>query len=253
MGTVPIFMAEHSQALFRFHDELGELLAAERRGRAFAIPIDRARSVKDAIESVGVPHTEVDLVVVDGAAVGLGHLLRGGEAVEVHPRLDSALFPGAAALKPPMAGAPLFVADTHLGKLARHLRMAGFDCAWDNAWDDDEIAAIAGVRAAAILTRDKGLLMRREVARGRFVRATESEAQLAEVVKAFGLAPLMRPFTRCRECNVALEEVSRESVLGRLPPKVRELYTSFKRCPGCERVYWEGSHYARMRGVLARL
>ena len=237
---------------FRLHDELEELVAPERRGREFAVPIDRARSVKDAIESVGVPHTEVDLVAVDGGPVGLDRLLRGGERVEAWPEAGRSPFPSAASLRPRDPGAPRFVADTHLGKLARHLRLAGFDCAWDNAWDDDEIAAIAAVREAWILTRDKGLLMRREVARGRYVRATESELQLAEIVQAFALAPRMRPFTRCRECNAPLEEVARESVLERIPPKVRELYASFKRCPGCERVYWEGSHYARMQGVLAR-
>jgi uncharacterized protein with PIN domain len=146
-----------------------------------------------------------------------------------------------------------FVADVHLGKLARHLRMAGFDTLWTSHWDDDEIVALAAAEKRAILTRDKGMLRRKDVDRGYFVRATESESQLAEVVRALQLEATLRPFTRCRECNTPLEEVTRESVLDRLPPKVREAHSRFKRCPGCERVYWEGTHYDRMKGVLARL
>jgi hypothetical protein len=148
---------------------------------------------------------------------------------------------------------PRFVADGHLGKLARHLRMAGFDTLCDNDWDDDEIVQVSLVQKRTILTRDKGMLRRKEVERGYFVRATESEAQLAEVVRALQLEALVAPFTRCRECNTPLEDVPRSAVLDRLPGKVRGLYERFKRCPTCERVYWEGSHFERMKGVLARL
>ena len=131
--------------------------------------------------------------------------------------------------------------------------MAGFDTLWSNDCDDDRIIRLAAAEKRTILTRDKGMLRRSEVERGYFVRATGSEAQLAEVIRALQLETLIAPFTRCRECNVVLEDVTREAVIDRLPPMVRDLYQRFKRCPGCERVYWEGSHFARMQGVLARL
>ena len=246
-------MNGRDSAEFRFYEELNDFLPEERRKLAFRVEVDRARSVKDAIESVGVPHTEVDLILVDGRSVDFAHLLRGGERVAVYPMFEALDISPVVRLRPRALRDPRFVADGHLGKLARHLRMTGFDTLWTNHWNDDEIVKISAVQKRTILTRDKGMLRRREVERGYFVRATESEAQLGEVVRALQLEGMLAPFTRCRECNVPLEDVPREAVLTRLPEKVRDAYEHFKRCPGCERVYWEGSHFARMKGVLEKL
>ena len=246
-------MAQRTSAEFRFYEELNDFLPEERRKHAFSIEIDRARSVKDAIESVGVPHPEVDLIVVDGVSVDFTHVLRGGERVAVYPMFESIDISPIVRLRPMPLRDPRFVADGHLGKLARHLRMAGFDTLWTNHWNDDEIVRIAAAETRTILTRDKGMLRRSDVDRGYFVRATQSEAQLGEVIRALQLEALIAPFTRCRECNVVLEDVTREVVIDRLPPMVRDLYERFKRCPGCERVYWEGTHFTRMQAVLARL
>lgn len=242
-----------TSAVFRFYEELNDFLPEERRKRDFAVEIDRARSVKDAIESVGVPHPEVDLVLVDGRSVDFTHLLRGGERVAVYPMFESLDITPLLRLRPLPLRDPRFVADGHLGKLARHLRMAGFDTLWGADWDDDHIVRISAVQRRTILTRDKAMLRRGDVLRGYFVRAVESEAQLAEVVARMQLEGSIAPFTRCRECNVPLQEAPREAVLDRLPEGVRGLYDRFKRCPGCERVYWEGTHFERMKGVLERL
>jgi uncharacterized protein with PIN domain len=240
-------------AVLRFYEELNDFLPEERRKRDFAIEIDRARSVKDAIESVGVPHPEVDLVLVDGRSVDFAHLLRGGERVAVYPMFESLDITPVLRLRPLPLRDPRFVADGHLGKLARHLRMAGFDTLCEIGWDDDQIVGISAVQKRTILTRDKAMLRRSDVERGYFVRAVESEAQLGEVLARMQLEGLLAPFTRCRECNVPLEDVPREAVIDRLPDKVRELYDRFKRCPGCDRVYWEGTHFQRLKEVLARL
>jgi len=246
-------VAERFRSVFRFYEELNDFLPPERRKRDFELEVDRARSVKDAIESAGVPHTEVDLIVVDGRSVDFAHLLRGGERVAVYPMFESLDISPVVRLRPMPLRDPRFVADGHLGKLARHLRMAGFDTQYGNDWDDDEIVRRSAADRRTILTRDKGMLRRSDVHRGYFVRATESEAQLNEVVRALQLESLVAPFTRCRECNVPLEEVAKEDVIARLPEKVRAYYERFKRCPGCDRVYWEGTHFARMQGVLNRL
>ena len=245
-------MARRASAEFRFYEELNDFLPTALRKTAFAIEIDRARSVKDAIESAGVPHGEVDLILVDGVSVGFAHRLRGGERVAVYPvfeRLDIAPLQH---LRPEPLRDPRFVLDAHLGKLARHLRLAGFDSLWRNDYADAEIVAVAARDARIILSRDLGLLKRRGVERGYFVRAIEAEAQLAEVVVALQLETKLRPFTRCRECNVALEAVDKAALGERLPQRVRAFYTSFKRCPGCDRIYWEGTHYERLRRMLAR-
>lgn len=236
-------MVEHPRAVLQFDAALDRFLAPGRRGQPVAVPVDRARSAKDAIESLGVPHTEVGGLSIDGREAALEDLLFGGERVEVIACADDA---------PPATAAPRFVADAHLGKLARHLRLAGFDCLWSRDWDDAALVDAALAEDRIVLTRDKGVLRRRAVRRGRFVRAVESEAQLAEVVRAFGLRTQLQPFSRCRECNVVLEDVDKSDVEARLPEKVRALYTRFKRCSGCGRVYWEGTHFERLRAVLER-
>lgn len=240
-------------ATFRFYEELNDFLAPGLRKRDFPVPIDRARSVKDAMESVGVPHPEVDLILVDGVSVDFTHVLRGGERVAVYPMFEAFDVAPLRRLRGLPLRDPKFVADVHLGKLARHLRMAGFDTLYGPDWDDDRIVAEATAARRTILTRDKGMLRRSEVERGYFVRETAADAQLAEVLRALQLEARLAPFTRCRECNAALEEVAREAVEDRLPPKVRGFYTRFKRCPGCERIYWEGTHYARMRALIDSL
>jgi len=237
-------------AEFRFYEELNDFLAPERRNTAFPVPIDRGRSVKDAIESVGVPHTEVDLVVVDGASVAFEHVLRGGERVAVYPVFERLDIAPVVHLRPSPLREMRFVLDSHLGKLARHLRMAGFDSLWHNDYGDEEIAALSVAQKRVVLTRDKGLLKRRAVERGHFVRETESEKQFLEVVRAFQLERLLRPFARCRMCNSVLLEVSRESVHGRVPEKVWNAQVGFTECPDCGRVFWKGAHYERLSRIL---
>jgi uncharacterized protein with PIN domain len=238
-------MASRPSAEMRFYEELNDFLPEERRKRDFPVEVDRARSVKDAIESVGVPHTEVDLILVDGASVGFEHLLRGGERVAVYPMFERLDIAPLVRLRPRALRDPRFVVDGHLAKLARHLRMAGFDTLWGNDWDDDQIVSISTVQRRTILTRDKGMLRRGDVERGYFVRATESEAQLFEVLERLQLEGLVAAFTRCRECNAPLEDVARVDVLDRIPARIGDLYDRFKR--------WEGTHFERMRAVLEKV
>ena len=246
-------MDERTTSRFRFYEELNDFLHEDRRKRGFPIEIDRARSVKDAIESAGVPHTEVDLILVDGHSVDFTHVLRGGERVAVYPMFEALDIASVQRLRPMPLRYPRFVADGHLGKLARHLRMAGFDTLWMNDRPDDEIVQASIADKRTILTRDKAMLRRRDVSRGYFVRATDSEKQLAEVLHMLQIEALVKPFTRCRECNAVLEDVAKEQVIGELPDRVKTLYDRFRRCPGCRRVYWRGSHFSRMEGVLRRL
>jgi uncharacterized protein with PIN domain len=241
-----------ASAEFRFYEELNDFLAPERRRASFAYSVAGTRSVKDAIEAIGVPHTEVDLILVDGHSVGFDRVLRGGERVAVYPvfeRLDIAPLQH---LRPRPLRNPRFVLDAHLGTLARHLRLAGFDSLYRNDYRDIELVTTSVAEGRIVLTRDKGLLKRRLVTHGYFVRATEPWAQLREVLRALQLEASLKPFTRCRACNAKLQQVAKTQVLERLPAKVRGAYERFQLCPGCGRLYWEGSHYARLRQRLDR-
>jgi uncharacterized protein with PIN domain/sulfur carrier protein ThiS len=237
-------------ATFRFYGELNDFLARERRGHAFATPCARAATTKHMIEALGVPHTEVELVLVNDEPAGLDDILEEGDRIAVYPRFTKFDVADVARLDQRPPGRVRFVADAHLGGLARLLRMAGFDTLYRNTLNDAEVEAIALDDRRAVLTRDRALLKRRGIAYGCYVRALKAEAQLAEVVERFGLAERMRPFTLCLSCNAPLRLVAKADVRDRLPPRVAATHDEFSTCDCCHRVFWKGSHWQRMAGVL---
>ena len=249
-------------ATFRFYDELNGFLPRARRGREFATPCARAATVKHMIEALGVPHTEAALVLVNGESSGFGRLLEEGDRVAVYPRFGMLDVRSLSRLPQPLQIvqesqeshdsriAPRFVADAHLGGLARLLRMAGFDTLYDNGYRDDEIVAIAARDDRIVLTRDRELLKRRAVSRGCYLHAIKPEIQFRELFDRLGLAPGAQPFSLCLHCNLALRAVDKALVLDALPPSVRELHEEFTTCEACRRVYWKGSHHKRMRALL---
>jgi uncharacterized protein with PIN domain len=237
-------------ATFRFYGELNDFLPRERRGHAFATPCARAATTKHMIEALGVPHTEVELVLVNGASSGLEQLLEDGDRVAVYPRFTALDVAPLVRVREQPAGRMRFVADAHLGGLARLLRMAGFDTIYDNSIHDDKIEERAIEDGRVVLTRDRELLKRRGVEYGCYVRALHAQEQLREVFERYGLAERARPFTLCLHCNAPLRSVPKAEVLERLPPTVRELHDEFSTCAVCHRVFWKGSHWKRMAGML---
>ncbi|MCA1856218.1 Mut7-C ubiquitin/RNAse domain-containing protein [Massilia oculi] len=233
---------------FRFHGALADFLPRARRGTEFGAACARDATVKHMVEALGVPHTEVGQLLLNGAPGSLGALLRDGDRVDVHPA--SSLAAGAACAP---GGRPRFVADAHLGGLARLLRMAGYDTLYDNGYRDEDIARIAHEEERVLLTRDRELLKRRSVDCGCYLRATVPERQLRELFARLNLAPRMRPFSLCLHCNAPLRPVPKDAVLARLPPRVAEAHDAFTTCDACRRVYWAGSHHARMCVLLAEL
>lgn len=236
-------------ASFRFHGELADFLPRERRGRRFEYECARAATLKNAIEALGVPHTEVGELRLNDAPATLQRIVRDGDAVEVFPHAPQSADKEAPAEKGPD---PFFLADAHLGGLARFLRMLGFDTLHDPALHDEQIRLIAREESRIVLTRDRELLKCRDIARGAYVHALRVDAQLAEVAERFGLAARARPFTLCLRCNLPLERVDKSAVAARLPEQVRAAQSEFTRCLGCGRVYWPGSHYRRMLEAMRR-
>ncbi|MFN6961761.1 MAG: Mut7-C RNAse domain-containing protein [Rhodocyclaceae bacterium] len=240
-----------AHAIFRFYAELNAFLAPHRRQRAFTARLARAATVKHMCEACGVPHTEIAFIFVDGEPATFRRLLHDGERVAVYPAFSRFDLSPLVPLNAPPPGIPRFIADSHLGGLTRFLRMAGFDCPFRNDYDDREIATLAQQENRIVLTRDTQLLMQRRIQHGAFVHALRTEAQFTEIVHRFALTPHLRPFTRCLLCNVPLVEVTKDAVLDQLPPSVRERQQQFRRCPQCLRIYWPGSHWERMRAMLA--
>lgn len=238
-------------ATFRFHAELNDFLAPFRRRAEFTAALARAASAKHMIEALGVPHTEVGAILVNGASVGFGHALADGDRVEVHPRRGLPDVRPLVCLRPDPPRPPRFLADAHLGGLARFLRLAGFDTRYDNGIRDDDLVALALREGRVVLSRDRELLKRRVLVHACFVHALKPERQFAEIVLRLQLAAQARPFSLCLACNAPLRPVARAEVLERLPQRVRERHESFTACDGCGRVFWAGSHWRAMRAVLA--
>ena len=237
-------------ATFRFYEELNDFLAPKRRKQAFTVPCAQAATTKHMIEALGVPHTEVELILVNGESVGFDRILEDGDRVAVYPRFEAMDVTPLLRVREHPLRETRFVADAHLGGLAHLLRMLGFDTLYDNHYHDDTIVDICAHDGRIVLTRDRELLKRRTVTHGCYVHALKSEDQLREVVTRLDLARSARPFTRCLHCNVPLRAVDKASVLDQLPPKVREHYERFSTCDACGRVYWEGSHFRNMRRML---
>jgi hypothetical protein len=240
-------------ATFRFYEELNDFLPPERRRREFAVPCARAATTKHMIEALGVPHTEVELVLVNGESVGFDRRLADGDRVAVYPRFEALDVTPLLRVRAAPLRVTRFVADAHLGGLAHLLRMMGFDTLYDNGYRDDAVVEIAARDARIVLTRDRELLKRRDVTHGCYVRALRPADQLREIFSRLDLAHSARPFTRCLACNVALRDVDKAQVLARLPPSVRERHDRFSACDGCGRVFWEGSHWQRMRALVDEL
>ncbi len=234
----------------RVYQELNDFVSPSRRGRESEIDVKGSPSVKDVVESVGVPHTEVDVILVNGESVGFGRLVREGDRVAVFPRFETFDITPVLRLRPAPLRNPRFVLDGHLGRLAGYLRLFGFDCLYQTQWDDAVLASVSAREERILLTRDRGLLKRAEVTRGYCPREDHPRRQLVEVLRRFDLLGAARPLTRCIACNGELQVVSRSEVLGQIPADVARAKEAFTRCRSCRRVYWEGSHFARLIAVI---
>jgi len=239
-----------SSALFRFYGPLNDFLAPAHRQATLVCAFREPASVKDLVESLGVPHPEIDRLAVDGAFVDFNYRVRDTDRIAAYPSTWNPLLGNEGSLSPVPLEHPRFVADVHLGQLAAYLRFAGLDTVYRNEFDDADLAAVSADEDRVLLTRDVGLLKRGSVTRGYFVRATEPGRQLVEVLRRFDAADAAAPFTRCVRCNSTLVAVRRDHILHLLPPRTREEHTEFSRCPACRRVYWRGSHYQRVRAFL---
>jgi len=233
----------------RFYAELNDFLSPDHRDRELAVEVAEGTTVKDLAESLGVPHTEIDVILVGSESVGFEHRVADGDRVSVYPVFEALDVSPLVRLRPQPLREPRFVLDVHLGRLARGLRLLGFDTRWSNTAGDEELAAVSAAEHRILLTRDRGLLKRAAVTHGYYVRETERRRQLVEVLRRFDLAGAVAPFARCLACNGVLEPVAKAVVEDRLPPRTRRDYDEFATCPECHRVYWRGSHYDRLAAL----
>ncbi len=241
------------QAHFRFYAELNDLLPADGRQVAFAHFFEDRVSVKDMTEALGVPHPEVDLILVNGESVDFSYLVQDGDRISVYPVFESIDIAPLVRVRPQPLREPRFVLDTHLGRLARYLRMLGFDTLYRNDYADEELAHLSSQEHRILLTRDPRLLKRSAVTHGYWIRESDPHRQLPQILQRFDLLGSIVPFARCLRCNALLQPVRKEVILNRLHPMTVQMYDEFRICPECGRIYWKGSHYRRMWQFIERL
>lgn len=242
-------------ATFRFYEELNDFLPADRRKQDFSIEFQPPVPVRHLIETLGIPHTEVEIILLNGESVELDQPLADGDRVSVYPMFESIdvtplLRLRARPLRNPQ---PRFLADAHLGRLTGYLRMLGFDTLFGLKQDDRELADLSSREQRILLTRDRALLMHRIISHGCYIRALRPRDQLSYLVRRLDLCPLIQPFTRCIKCNGALKEVEKEKIALYLPVDIRATKSEFRRCLQCRQIYWEGSHYRRMHSFIQGL
>ncbi|MGF1426910.1 Mut7-C RNAse domain-containing protein [Kitasatospora sp. LaBMicrA B282] len=215
------------------------LTSAHRREVRTAVRTDGASTLGHVVESLGIPLTEVGGLLADGRAVPPGHLPAHGEQVTVR-----------AVARPQQVPGPVrFLLDVHLGTLARRLRLLGIDAAYENPdIGDAALAARSAAEQRVLLSRDRGLLRRRELWAGGYVYSHRPAEQLRDVLARF--APPLAPWTRCTACNGTLTAAAKETVQQQLQDGTERSYDVFARCTDCGQVYWRGAHHARLTAIV---
>ena len=237
----------------RVYAELNDFLPRESRGLTLRRPFQPHQTVKDVLEATGIPHTEIDLILVNGEAEDFSHRPTSGDRIAAYPMFEALDIGSTARLRPVPLRDTRFVVDVNLGRLARLLRLLGFDVWWASDADDETLVDVSVAQRRILLTRDRGLLKRRSITHGVFVYSDDPEEQTLEVIRRLDLSERFAPLTRSMRCNGELVSVSKEEVIDRLQPLTRRYYNDFVRCTDCGRIYWPGSHHAKLLRLVERL
>jgi len=151
---------------------------------------------------------------------------------------------------------PKFIVDNNVGKLAKWLRIMGYDTLFFNGSDDSRMIATALAEDRVILTRDTQIMRRRVVTCGQLkailIRGDQPEQQMHQVIDTLNLDCQFRPFALCLECNQPLLERSKQQVEDRVPPFVFQTQSQYMECPACHRIYWRGTHWQAMTKRLEK-
>jgi len=241
------------QVTFRFYEELNDFLPEEKRKVRFIHRYNDRTSVKDMIESLGVPHIEIDMILVNGKSVDFNYIVEDKDDISVYPVFESLDITDIQHLRSKPLREPKFIADVHLGSLARYLRMLGFDVYYENDYSDEQIVEISLNEKRTILTKDRGLLKNSKITHGYWIRNEGAEKQVKEVIKRFDLKNNIREFLRCLECNNILVPVEKDKIEERIPPKVKDWHNEFWYCSHCDKIYWKGTHFEKMAGLIEHL
>jgi len=241
------------QITFRCYAELNDFLPLEKRQKQFRHALKTPLTLGEAIESLRIPLCEVDLALVNGQPASYEKRLFENDLISVYPTFESLDISRLKGLCYPALRISRFILDAHLGKLAKYLRMLGFDTLYRNDYEDEEIIRIAAQEKRIVLTRDRALLHAPRITHGYYVRSVNKHEQLREVVRKFDLYSQFKSFSRCMTCNSKLVSKDLKEVRHLLQETTIRNFKEFFYCPGCRKVYWKGSHFIRMESYIREL
>lgn len=247
--------AHEAHATFRFYASLNDFLRPGWQQKPFTYPTyDGTQSVKHLIESIGVPHTEIELILGNGQPQTFAYLVQEGDRISVFPPFSTLEIDTVVTLRPPLPRPIRFLLDNHLGRLARYLRLLGFDTLYfNNSYDDAQLAQMAHDMNCVLLSRDRGLLKRSQVTHGYCLRSKDPQQQVRDVLHRYQLGDQIKPWHRCLRCNGALQPVAKEQILDRLEPKTRLYFHDFQICAACQQIYWQGSHFKQLQSFITQI
>ncbi len=240
-------------AYFRFYEELNDFLPEGKKKKQFEHNFHGRDSIKDMVESIGVPHIEIDMILVNGSSVDFSYIVQDKDEISVYPMFESFDISNVQHLRAKPLRNPKFIADVQLGTLAKYMRMLGLDTFYRNSYWKNEIIEISLKERRVILTKDKDLLKRTEITHGYWIRNDNPDQQIKELIKRFDLRNEIKEFTRCFQCNTELINVDKKDIQEKLPPKIREQQNEFSFCGSCNKIYWKGTHYEKMSAAIARI
>jgi len=242
-----------TKARYRFYGSLNIFLRENKRYRCFVHRVKGRPAIKDTLESLGVVHPEIDSILANGKSVSFTYKVNDGDLICVYPLNFKLNKRKLKHLQPKIPNPAKFVIDSHVGKLARHMRLLGFDSVYKRNFPDAHIVQTAIKEKRIVLTRDIGLLKNKRVQHGYWLRTTDPQRQIIEVLKFFRIFSKIKPFKLCLECNGNIKRITKSRVLRKLPPKVKKYYSQFYVCKGCHKIYWKGSHYEVLLKLVNRI
>ncbi len=238
------------KGIFRFYEELNDFLPKHRRKTDFEAKFKGKRSIKDMIEALGVPHTEIDLILVNGNSVDFKYILQDEDRVSVYPVFESLNITDVTLLRKIPLRRNKFIADTNLGDIVKYMRALGFNLYYDPLLSTREIVEISKRENRVILTKSRKLLKSKDVSHGIFISPGTATEQIRRIIDCLDIKNDIKPFSRCLRCNTLLNIVPKEKFLDGIPPKTKEFYDEYVQCRSCDKTYWKGTHFINLIGSL---
>ena len=241
------------KGIFRFYEELNDFLPKYRRKTDFEAEFKGKRSIKDMIEALGVPHTEIDLILVNGKSVDFNYILQDEDRVSVYPVFESLNITDVTLLRKTPLRRNKFISDINLGDIVKYMRILGFDLYYDSLLSTREIIEISKRENRVILTKSRKLLKFKDVTHGIFIRPGTTAEQIRQIIDYLDIKDDIKPFSRCLLCNTLLKSVLKENNLDRIPPKTKEFYDEYVQCQFCDKIYWKGTHFINMKKFVRQI